>query len=302
MSNHGVIAQHDDGTESLQVSDATIKLLDMTGQISKEELELVQIQRYQSICEALSSPYSFRIIKQRDRPDFFVERGGKEMGIDVAAFAFNERRRSAAQFWDIKNALRDAYRAGRLRKCRGVEIVLAFADRIPTAANARIPIAELVDAFETLEVDWEARAKLDGPAWVMGKVENPFPIGQSGSTSDGSIRWYVSGLGSAKNVFSTECGFNIELQYLATATKNEVKDVLDGIVAKHDKPGQNIDELVIVAGGPDRFGEGTIDESMLATFFVEHWRGEINNPANVKEVILMNWARGTITALYPASN
>ncbi|CAD6529152.1 hypothetical protein LMG27952_02267 [Paraburkholderia hiiakae] len=288
-----------EGVQTLQMTDVTLKLLSPEEPLTKTELELIQLKRYQELAGTSAKDMAFILLEQGDRPDFWIERNGQKLGLDVAAFAFDKRRQAIAQFRLIKGRLRREYRAGRLRQCVGLNIVLQFSTAfIPRPENIDPAISELVEMFEGLEPDHEAWATLDGEKWVMGEVPDPFPMGEKGVTSDGSIEWYVAGPSMHNNRFVLECGFNVEHQYLATAGGADVKQRLDKIIAKHDKADQRIDELVIIAGGPDNDGEAVFDESMLASFFVTQWQGQVETPNHAKRVVLLNWQANTLHVLY----
>ena len=132
----------------------------------------------------------------------------------------------------------------------------------------------------------------------MGVGPQPFPIGESGSSADGSISWCVVGNMIAQNSFSRECGFNVEHQYLETVTAAEVKCRIEEIIVKHDKRDQGIDELVIVAGGLDRNGDTTADEAMLADTFAVKWKGVVEKPKNMGRVVMDNWGSNQLHVLF----
>ena len=101
-----------------------------------------------------------------------------------------------------------------------------------------------------------------------------------------------------KNSFARECGFNVEHQYLETVTAAEVKCRIEEIIAKHDKCDQGIDELIIVAGGPDRNGDTTADEGMLADTFAVTWKGVVERPKNIGRVVMDNWGSNQLHVLF----
>ena len=299
MHGHGLLMRSANGAEWLQVSDATVSVLLPSAPLSKRDLELIQVKCYQALAKSKKVDLSFDILEHLDKPDFWIGRNGQKVGLDVAAFAFTERREAAAQFRLIKNRLRDAYRAGRLRQCQSINVNLAFkTDFIPHPEKIERAIAELTDILEGLQPDPQLWSTLDGSKWVLGKTPNPFPMGESGRTSDGNIEWYVTGNTLPNNSFSIECGFNLEHQYMGTATSMDVKQRLDEIIAQHDKPNQQIDELVIIAGGPDKNGDAVFDEALIASVFVEHWKGKIQPPKNARRVVLLNWGANTLHVLH----
>ena len=244
MLVHGVLMISTTGTESLQVGDKTISLLQVDGEMKKEELERVQIKHYQDGVRRLKPELDFQIELQGEKPDFRIRRGTKSLGLDLAALAFTNRRRAVAQFRRVRDELRSAYRNGRLRFCRGLEILLSFStEKVPRPNRIRAEISQLIAALETFKIDEQGWSALDGSKWVNGVGPEPFPIGESGSSADGSISWYVVGNMLAQNSFARECGFNVEHQYMETVTAAKVKCRIEEIVAKHDKRDQGIEEL-----------------------------------------------------------
>lgn len=295
-----VLMKTTDGTERLQVSDTTICLLTTQDLIDKEKLERHQLEHFNGLAKLLRPDLAVEIISQADRPDFRVSRGGKLFGLDVAAFAFTARREAVNQFRSLKEHLINAYHRGRLRGCQGVHIVVAFGDpgTHPPRRLEQATVDELITAFERLTIDSDAWERAATPDWVMGRVPNPFPMGQTGKTSDGQVEWHVPGLMRVENNFTKICLFQIEHLYLHTVTKDDVKLRLNEIISKHDQPGQGIDELIIVAGGPDRFGEGVMDESVIANVFINHWKERIAPPKCIRRVILDNWQASQLAVLF----
>lgn len=297
---HGILWTSTTGEENLQVSDNTISLLQVDREMTKEELERVQIEHYRDSVRRLKPELAFEIESQSDKPDFRIRRGTKSLGLDVAALAFTKRRKAVAQFRKVRDELRAAYLNGQLRSCRGLEILLRFSKEqvVPCPNRISAAISQLIAALETFKIDEQVWSQLDGSKLVMGLEPEPFPMGESGSSADGSISWYVVGDMHAQNSFARECGFNVEHQYLETVTAANVKSRIEEIVAKHDKSDQGIDELVIVAAGPDRYGDTTADEAMLADTFAVTWKGIVENPKNIGRVVMDNWGSNQLHVLF----
>ena len=213
MVMHGIVWISTTGEDYLQVSDNTISLLQVDREMTKEELERGQIEHYRDSARRLKPELDFQIELQSDRPDFRIRRSTKSLGLDVAALAFAERREALAQFRRVREELRSAYRKGQLRSCRGLEILLSFpTEHVPRPNRIRAEISQLITALETFKFDEQAWSQLDVSKWVMGVGPQPFPIGESGSSADGSISWCVVGNMIAQNSFARECGFNVEHQ------------------------------------------------------------------------------------------
>lgn len=296
-----VITNPEDGSERVQVGDATIGLVQVSGPpLKKTELELCHVEQFCRLAEKLRPDLSVEIVEQRDRPDFRVRRRTHEFGLDLVAFAFTERREAIFQFRFLKEQLRAAYDQGRLRQCEGICISVEFGERsesAPRKVTEKI-VTELIDAFEKLRIDKEAwKVAAADENWVMGG-SLPFPMGQQGKSSDGTVTWRVPGLAHNPSNFVAHCGFQLEHAYLETVTASEVKLRVNELVSSHDKLNQGIHELLIVAGGPDKFGEGVFDEAMVAHTFVTRWNGAIAPPNNLRRVILHNWISERIDVLY----
>lgn len=290
----GIISKDSSGEEQFQVLGQTVTII--LNRMKKQELELCQAEKYKAIAASKNKNLIFDIVECKDGPDFLISRAGERLGLDVAAFAYTKRRQAIAKFEIIKRRFKEYYDQGRLRSCEGINIQLRFREPImPGPAQIEGEIEELVDKFETLKVDRHAWENIN-PDSIIGKAPPPFPLGQSGTTRDGSVDWHVQGLTDFSNIFSVECGFSVEHGYDFLATYEEIKKRLDEIVLKHDK--ESFDELAIIAGGPDRSGEAAFEENYLAERFVNTWKGKISEPKNIKRVALVVWGLDEIHLLY----
>jgi len=276
--------------EVAQIGDQTIQVLQLEQPLTKTAVEMAQATHFQRQVAAIPE-WAFTIEHARDRPDFWIQRNGRRLGLDVAALASTSRRRAADQFRKIKLVLMAAHRRGRLRQCRGIEVQLFFStERIPTPQHFDKSAEELIFALEKYSVDAEAWEQIDRNQFLQGL--NPYPMGQHGESTDKSMNWHVSGLTNNQTIFSSNCGFNIEHQYTEIASATTFFAQVQRIISSHDVSSQNIDELLLVAGGPDIFGEAIAGESTIAEMYFEKWQGTIKPPAHLSRIYLDNWLLG----------
>lgn len=279
------------GEPKAQVGDRMVQVLPLEAPLTKQGVERAQADHFQRQV-AGHSEWSFEIEHARDRPDFWIRRGDHRLGLDVAAFAGTERRRAADQFRKLKLILMAAYRRGRLRQCEGIEVQLFFStERLLRPEQFERSSVRLIESLERYRVDHAAWARTNGSEFVAGGPK-PFPMGESGSSHDGSMNWHVSGLTQGYSVFFNTCGFNIEHQYTEIARPDIVRANVDRIIAAHDVAGQMIDELVLVAAGPDVFGEAMSGESVIPNLFFDQWQGSISPPSNLTRIFVDNWLLG----------
>lgn len=296
LGNPTIISPASVGDEVAQVGDNTILVLPLSQPLTKQGVELAQAEHFQR--EVAENPnWAFDILLARDRPDFWIQRGTTRLGLDVAAFASTERRRAADQFRRLKRILMAEYRRGRLRQCEGVEVQLFFSEeRLPKPEKFEKSITEFVVALEGYRVDHAAWARVDGVSFITGA--NPYPLGEAGTTTDGTMNWHVSGLNRSESVFSRSCGFNVEHQFVEMTSATKVAAELQRIIGAHDIAGQGINELVLVAGGPDIFGEAVGGESTISELYFDKWNGTIPAPKHLNRIFVDNWLLGRARLIF----
>ncbi len=309
MTMPGVILMKSiSGDWSAQVSDETHPLIETTRQMSKPMLELYQFEHFERALQRNMPALALTLVSAQDRPDFRARRNGKEVGVDMAAFAFDEWRAAAAQFRLFKESLRDAHRRGRLRPCGPVQVQLSFRDLgTPLARLEDKILDELIDVFEALTVNESTHILIDAinslgeAATTMDAAWMPYPLWASGQVAGGRAEWLCNCLLVPPFCsFVRECGFRVVNSYGHTVTPAELTKRFDALVETHDDPSQGIEELVIVAGGPDRYGDGLPGEAMLAQVFLTEWRGEIAPPKSIRRVFLDIWGPESLHLLYDA--
>lgn len=309
MTMPGVILmQSTSGDWSAQVSDETHPLIETTREMSKPMLELYQFEHFERALKRNMPALALKLKSAQDRPDFIARRNGKEVGVDMAAFAFEEWRAAAAQFRRFKESLRDAHRRGRLRTCGPVQVQLSFRNLgMPLARLEDKTLDELIAMLEALTVNestyilMDAVNSLGGAATMRDPAWMPYPLGTSGRLSSGAAEWTCNCLLVPPFCsFVRECGFRVVNSYGHTVTPTELKERFDTLVETHDDPSQGIEELVIVAGGPDKYGDGLPGEAMLAQVFLTKWQGEIAPPKSIRRVFLDIWGPESLHLLYDA--
>ena len=300
----GILMTGVNGEKSFQVSDAAFTVLPGRGAMTKQEREHEQALHYMQVADRKYADLAFSIEGQQDRPDFYIARAGTRIGLDVTDFSFPERRSAAARFRTVRAGLIAAYDRGLLRGCRGIGISLSFPDtKVGSDKRLAVEIPQLADMLDTIVVT-EAHHGQFGKDWVDAAGPGPYPMGLEGSTKSGFIKWTVTGIFTGDpNVpgadsFLTHCGFAIEHIYRQTVGLPQVKAELDRVVSKHDKTDdQGIDELLIVAGGPDENGNSIPGDVSMVSWFLSEG-GEIAAPTRIKRVVLDCWGTDRLDVLY----
>lgn len=292
--------------EYIQVGEDFISLITPLRTLEKKQLEKIQMEKYQQIAFDKFPEHLCKILVDRDRPDFFVERDGVQIGVDVAAFSWTDSRRNSSKFRAVREYLRAAHSAGRLTQCAGLRFMISLNSKkfpdVKDNQSFQSSLDEMIAAFETYTIDVDAWNNTDVGACFAAGGDFPFPMRESGASTCGVLEWYVSGTGPIVSSFGRQCSFEIFHQATMAVTVADIKDRLDEIVGKHDrKPDQQIDEMVIVAGGPDNEGDALAEEESIASFFVQNG-GEIAAPRLIKKVVLVQWSNAKIDVLYDGAH
>lgn len=314
MFSFGIIAQPCEGEATYMANDVVFQALQITEPMSKRQIEYQQVLHYQDVAARAFPSLSFDIDVEaltrpaNESPDFYIRRDGLLIGLDATEFSFATRRGTASRFNVIRQSLRDAFSRGRLKGCAGTSISLELANREVDGERALAKhVAELIESMDMLRVTPEVAAQFkefEVDAIGLG----PYPIGESGSIANGSIKWTVQSVFdgpldlAGMDVFARECGFFVEHYYRQTVTLSEVKAELDRIISSHDKSDtQRIDELLIVSSGPDKFGNAVGGDTAAVLWFLRGG-GEINAPTRLKRVVLDAWGANKIVVLYERPN
>lgn len=279
-----------------------ISLMRTEKPMSTHEMDRVQMTEYKRLVSLHWPDMAFEIELQRERPDFIILRGGMKCGVDMVALTSTSRKAASAQFWQLKERLRCAYQKGRLRQCAGLQFGLRFQDnKVPPARIIENAIDELASIFEEFSVTEECMRDLADPNSVMKAP--PFPLGQNGSTACGKIHWDVAGVfrnhpSQPQDSFTRDCKFSVVHWFADNINNEELAATFDRLIRNHDKEeSQGIDELVIIAGGPDKYGDVLTSEAQLASLY-RTWKPQVPVPKFIKRIVLLDWATSSLEVVF----
>jgi hypothetical protein len=296
-----ILPDNGDGPSAMLPTDI-ISLMRTDRPMSTPEMDLVQMTQYKRLVSLHWPDMAFEIESQRERPDFIILRGGQQWGVDMVALTSTSRKAASAQFWQLKERLRCAYQQGRLRQCAGLQFGLRFqGNKVPPARMMENAIDELASIFEKFSVTEECLRHLDDPDSVM--KAQPFPLGQRGSTVCGKIHWEVAGLfrihpSHPQDSFMRDCKFSVVHWFTDNINCEELAATFDRLIGNHDKEeSQGIDELVIIAGGPDKYGDAVTSEATLASLYRE-WKPQVTAPKFIKRIVLLDWATSSLEVVF----
>lgn len=294
-----MITRSNDGTETFHFPDSTDLLLNSASLMTKDELESCQVNHYQ--VSALRYPrLAFELIGPgKNPPDFLIRRNNHIYKLDVAAFSFTDKRSAAVRFRTVIEAVKQAYRSGRLRGLKDLQFLIRFNDGlVPGDVALRVKaIPEFIEFLDSIsQRTWSIEDF--GSNWVDSVGPGPFPMDQQGETSDGMFSWCVTNVGylPESNDLIRECGFNIENSSRTTLTLVDISARLTDIVQKHDK--EAIEELLIVGGGPDKHGYGYHDEACFAHIFTSQGGRLASKPQHIKRVVIDNWRSKSLDVIF----
>jgi hypothetical protein len=296
----------------------TIKVVD--GPLEKQDIENLQCEKYQQLLAENFPSLNFCIksIPDKDPPDFIATRGVEDFSLDMMAFALGERRAGNARLEQLRAELLKIFRAGGLRRCKGLMFTVQFeivnnAGKLDIPKNLRQVAPRLAAAFSEMTAFPEPSLR-----YPMTNAEHlrrlqefqadfyrrnsdfapPYSLEKGGVISDFGLRWYVAGvILRPKNDFEIETGFGVEFNFNQSLDLAGIKGLLDNAIASHDKPEQRIDELVVIAGGPNRQGEASNDESVFVEAFFDKGL-KIEPPKNLKRVAVIDWLKKRIWLAY----
>ncbi len=300
-----------DGSITTTASDTVFTVVQTDRDLTKPQVERAEVEHYHQLARRKYPDLEFDIDEETSlrpsnaSPDFFITRKGRRIGLDVTAYAFSARRGADARFEDVKEALATAYRTGRFRMGERMYVWIRFGKRDIDLKQIKPDLAELIDQLDRIVITpnieaWMIQSDISGPA--------PYPLNQGGTTSSGAIEWGVESiiplggfmLGPESDWFHQECRFQIKHLFADAKSPAEIAEELDRIVSKHDKQkpaDQHIDELLIVAGGPDRRGRCLPGEAARARSFVGAG-GKIAPPLRLTRVVLDCWGADALVVLF----
>lgn len=296
----------------------TLKLFD--GPLTKRELERLQCEKYRELLIENFPQLKFEIdsVPDRDPPDFMVTRGDEIFGMDMKAFALQDRRDGGARLEHLRSELLAIFRRGGLRRCRGLIFHVHFdiinnTGKLKIPSNLRQAAPQLAAAFSrmtvfpeppvvypTTNLEHEKRISVFQQEFSVRNKNfcPPYSIEERGDLPEFGLGWYVSGcIRHPKNDFEIETGIGLEFDFNQSLSTRDIKQLLDEAIASHDGDDQAIDELVVIAGGPDTLGQASNDESVFVTAFFDAGL-KIDTPKNIKRVAIIEWLHRKIWLAY----
>lgn len=305
-----VIGEHADGSTTTIVPDTVYSIAVGERGFTKPEVELTVAEHFREVACRKYPELQFELEKndvvrpENASPDFFIRRNGKRIGLDVTDYAFSNRRAADDRFEQVKLAFAKAYRSGRFRLGERMSIWLRFANRNIDFKQIADDMEELIGAVDRILITpgieaWANQSDVIGPA--------RYPFGEGGITRSGLIEWGVESIipehllfAQGAGWFQHECKFQIKHVFSDGKSDAEIAEELNRVVAKHDKlkpPEEHIDELLIVAGGPDRRGRCLLGEAFRAMYFVDQGGG-IAPPHRLTRVLLDCWGLDRVIVLF----
>jgi hypothetical protein len=259
--------------------------------LSKAILEWAHVQRFAADCRAATGSEAFAAIEPNpnDPPDFFATLlDGQRIGVELAAFAIEERRSAEALFRNLRDklVLQHRHRTGHLTGC--TVIVWYGKDQNPNTRPHRktddAAVEELIEALVAYRPDIAA-LRMQVSAGMP--LQMP-PLGTETISADATF-YAVPFLNAIPTgPFVSITGYNIVLAYTTVHTTASVAATLQRLVREHDKDG--VDTLLITSGAPDRYGAMYPLEQVTADFYLQH--PAVLHTNHISRIILHRWATG----------
>jgi hypothetical protein len=259
--------------------------------LNKAVLEWAHVQRFAADCRGSTGSEAFAAIEPNpnDPPDFFATMpDGQRVGVELAAFAIEERRSAEALFKNLRDklVLQHRHSTGHLTGC--TVIVWYGKDQNPTTRPHKktddAAAEELIEALVAYRPDI-TRLRMQISAGMP--LQMP-PLGTETISADATF-YAVPFLNAVPTgPFVSITGYNIVLAYTTVHTRASVNTTVQRLVREHDKDG--VDTFLITSGAPDRNGAMYPLEQVISEFYLEH-------PAtlqtdHISRVILHRWATG----------
>jgi hypothetical protein len=254
---------------------------------TKRAMEFAHLQHFKRLIGSQLPHLNFRLIGDGlDPPDFVLSREHSHFGLELTVFATPERRERAAFFSKLHDRLLLAHVKGRLRGLSGIKVDVAFGDL------GEKPFAINDDSFEQLVGSFCQLGKQKRSSRSRYAATEPVSAAEWPRGEAGSIRWYVSAYADTPfrgSKLSNATGFEVEYMHRQWVTTEDVARAINERVSAKDRAGQGVDELLIVAGGPDQAGRAFPAEAMLAYHFLEGRAAPIVRPVHIQRVFVDIW-------------
>lgn len=258
---------------------------------NKQAMEFTHLQHFKKSVKAHIPELQFRMIGMGDDPpDFLLHRNGVQFGLELTVFASPERRERASFISKIHDRLLDVYKSGRLQGLSGMRIDLAFG----SLGGKPFQIDDAL--FNQLVDAWDDLGKLERPSM---DIDVDIPSGEWPTGTVGALEWWVSSYSTQRmsgSKFANITGFEVEYTHREFSAVLDVAGSLSDIIKSKDHPA--VDELLIVAGGPDRNGRRYIAESMTAIHLLEGRKYTFDKPTHIKRVFVDVWGPDRAYLIY----
>lgn len=250
-------------------------------------MEFAHLQHFKQLIRSQLPHLHFRLLGDGpEPPDFVLSRDNSQFGLELTVFATPERRERAAFFSKLHDRLMLAHSKGRLRGLSGMKVDLAFGDLgVKPFAVTDASFEQLVGAFDQLGKQGRPSISRDATAAPVSAAE--WPRGEAGL-----IKWYVSAYSNQPfrgSKLSNATGFEVEYTQRQWVKTEGVARAINERISAKDRAGRGIDELLIVAGGPDQAGRAFPAEAMLAYHLLESRSTSIVRPVHIRRVFVDIW-------------
>jgi hypothetical protein len=262
---------------------------------SKEALERAQLEKYRLDYLLQHGQPPFEDVRRgKDPPDFFVDVGGRHVGLDCAALALQVRRRAEAMFETISGYVAQHASDRRLGHLAGCDIPVwfNFGRSTPPTASEKADLAEIVRELEAVTVDRERIAAFSREISEKGfpqRFPEGMPIvnrGWFGFQVTPRTEW------QPRSALGAELGFNLVLHYPVRVA--DVREEVQRLVEGHDN--EKTEHLLLIAGGPNRKGVCFPGEAFSALAIRDAPPSSLS-ARNIRRVTLHIWTSGEIVEL-----
>ncbi|MFQ6404330.1 hypothetical protein ACIDE9_06140 [Methylophilus sp. 'Pure River'] len=289
-----LIGEDEDGNvDFVSTSNTSIKYPKFA---NKNAMEYSHLKHFKELLDTQLPELSFTapIRAKSDPPDFYINRSGKKIGLELTMLIFRDLRQEVKFFAKIQERLLDKYSHGKLKKLEGIEIDIEFSNHVnrPAVIGENI-LQELIASLNKLA---------DKPFEFSKRMTDndiPYPLSETDSVGNKLITWTVTHLGSIepKTELGKRAGFEIGhsiKQYL----KVDFINLLNKTIEAKDIEKNAGNELLISAGMPDIDGWITTIEAIGVSTFFEEWLKNFKGPKFLSNIYLDQWGQNKIYILY----
>lgn len=261
---------------------------------TKADLEMLHLKKFCTDHLFAFGTRPFRThTRGLDPPDYNVETSTGAQGLDCTQFAVGLRRNAFALFQQIRRIILNEPDPSKFQHLRG----LAIAVVVPNVAGLGQELPLRVPAHDEL-IDALANYRFKPETGQMQEDSSLSPDLDVQNTIMG-WRFYAMQLGTAFpcSEFLIQTGFELGFVYSTKHTPNNLWDETSRLLSKHDKEG--VQNVLITAGGPDRWGFVYPSEYLLTDFMIRNCRAQQLTLNHIKHAILHKWGTGELVQIYP---